>query len=572
MGVAETVYQGSNGTKIVTVIPGVYTIINTDATAGTSFASDRNVAYLGSCPAIKPNTLYQFADEKVARRICLSGQLYRGLFKGFTGAVDFKPSKLFAMNPQNNTQASVTLQSTTPNDQIKLYALNYGTPGNLTTVIVAAGTSEGKKIQLSHPDLEDEVFDNLIYKSFTLNTSNGAASATVSITSTGLTTQLDGAGTDLDINFEDAPTLEALVNLINTKSGYTAELLGDPEARCEYLDTVTDENIYDATTATLESTVQYIIDYLNQNATLIEKAEFVGTSREDIDNLTETEFVGGTSPVTSDSDWDDLFTELENHDIQIIVVTDTTQSIILKAQEFAKKMWKQEYKRNTLVFCGSSETDTISDKKDLSRLLNSEFMYLFGHNVNDFDEYGREEAQDGRDLACKAGGIAADTDVNVPLTYKKISGLSLAEDLSPALQAEYIKAGVIMLKYSDVDGGMMFLRSISTYQSDNLSLNEYSMVRNIAWQARDRFLNLQRHLEKPDKNIKTLPADLKSKDRKRLADYKQLGYIAVDPSGQKQSIAFHTITQDADKFIIKSKVLIPAPDNFVFVDMEFDTV
>lgn len=573
MGISDTIYIGSNGQKIVTCIPGTYVIINTDATASQPGASDRNVCYIGEAYAGECNTLRNFSDEIEAEKELLGGDLYEAVRKGFVGSPDFRPTKLFTMQPGSNTQAYAILQNASAANQIKVYAKLWGTPGNLNTIAVSAGTlANSNKITMRYPGKSDEVIDNILYEALTITTTNGSTTATVTITATGLTTQLDGSGTDIDISFTEANTLKKLVDAINAHSGYTATLIGSPEMLCEYLDNFTDEDIKSTTTLSVTANVQYTIDLLNRYAVLIEKAEFVGTARTDIATLAETAFTGGTNPTVDSTAWDTMFTALEKEDIQGVVCADTSQTIILKLKEFIDKMWTQQYKRFSIGFVGSNTNDTKSTKFDLARTLDSKNMVLFASNVYDNDRFGREEEQNGRDLAAKAGGIMASTPINEPLTFKAFEGLRLAEELSPNDLSDYIKAGIVMLRKSDVSGKIICARSVTTYQGTNLQLNEYSIVRTQGWITRDRYLTLQAHLELPNKDRKNLPVDLKSKDLKKLNDYKNTGILATDPNGQKQTIEYHTIEQIADAFIIKSKVLVSVPDNFVFIDTEFTVI
>lgn len=575
MGVSKAVYIASNGQKIVTCIPGVYPIINTDATEGAGFASDRNVCYVGEAYAGQGQKLLSFNDEIEAKRVLLGGDLYNKIYKGFNCSPDFRPPVLYAMQPGENVQGTMYLKDSLTNNVIKLYTALYGSAANGVSVIVGDGTLAGsKKITIRNGTVDQEIIDNILYQAFTLTTSKGTTTATVTIDETSLVTEIDSVE-DLNISFTDYPTLKRLVDFINAQTGYTATLVGDPEMMCENLDHFTASSIKSPTTLTVTANIQYTIDLLNQNSVLLEKAELasgVTTVRSQLANMTETFFTGGDTPTVTTTDWDDMLTALEKEDIQGVVCCDDSQTIILKVQAFINKMWGQNYRKFPIAFAGSDLTDTDSEKKDFAKLLNDKSVNLCGANHYDLDEFGREVEMSGVDLAAKCGGIMASTDIVEPLTFKRIRATRIKTELSPTAQEEFIQAGIIMLKKSDVDGEIEILRSITTYQSDNLQLNEYSIVRTEGWMSRDRFLNLQSYMERPYKNRKTLPGDLKSRDRKRLDTYIELGYLAVDPNGVKQTVSKHELIQQADKFIIKSKVLVTAPDNFVFLDQEFDLV
>ena len=575
MGVAKAVYIASNGKKIVTCIPGVYPIINTDATEGASFASDRNVCFVGEAYAGQGQTLLEFADEAEAKRVLKGGDLYNAIYKGFNCSSDFRPSKLFGMQPGVNVNAQLYLKDSGSNNVLLLKTSVYGTPANGISAIVADGTTAGtKKITIKNGSEETKTIDDIIYQAFTLTTSKGVTTATTTIDEEGLKTTIDAAA-DLDIKFKDYPTLKRLIDFINGQTGYSAVLIGDPEMPSNELDHFTTSSIKSPTTLTVTANIRYMIDLINQNFELIEEASLasgVTTNRAQLANLAEKFFTGGDTPTVTSTNWDDMFTVLEKKDVQAVVSADDSQTSILKVQAFVSKMWEKDYRRYPIGIVGTDATDTDSDKISLAQLLGDPNIVLCGANHYDLNEFGIEVEMDGRDLAAKFGGIMANSDITEPITFKKIRATRIKTELKPAEQEAFIQAGIVMLKLSDVDGQIICLRSITTYQGDNLQLNEYSIRRTEGWISRDRFLNLQRYMEKPNKNRKTLPGDLKSKDRKRLEEYIGLGYLAIDPNGKKQTISKHELEQIADKFIIRSKVLVTAPDNFLFLDQEFDLV
>lgn len=574
MGISKTTFTASDGRKLVTAIPGTYAFINTQATAGQSFAPDRRVCFIAESTAGQGLKLQSFGDYEEAKRTLRSGNLLNGLYLGFTASPDIPVTELFTMSPNVNTQSTIDLDDTGATAVIQLDSVLYGTPANALSVEVTTGTDVGTtKVVIREGTDDVETIDNILYEAMSIQYTGNASTAVMTINITSLTVTLAGDQTDgsldLSLNFVDYPTVRKIVDKINASTGYSASILQSGEELTEYLDAFTAEDI--TSEVKITQNIQNIIDLINLNSQkFTAKIKGSATLRKQLTYIPETFATGGTTGTVTATEWANLFTALEKEEVNIIVCAETSPTVILALVEHIKKMSTPEFKKYRQAFVGSATSDTKAQKKTLAALINRSDVCLFAHNTYDLNQYGRKVLRNGRDLACKAGGIASETPPNEPLTFKKITTLELSEILTSKEMNEYIQAGIVMLRPSEVGSGIMFLRSVSTFQGDNIQLNEYSIVRTEYYISRDRQLNIQRKLEDPALNRKTIIGDIRRLDEKRLSDYIQLGYLVVDNTGVQRTVSNYTLKVQGDKMIISSGLLVSAPVNFVFIDQQFD--
>jgi hypothetical protein len=106
------------------------------------------------------------------------------------------------------------------------------------------GSNLGYKVSFSFEGNE-KFIDDIQRKSFTILYTGDGASATMSITKTGLTTTVAGTPAhNLNVDFDAYQNIEEMVNFINDNPNYTCQVMApDPKNLTSHLDSVENVNI-----------------------------------------------------------------------------------------------------------------------------------------------------------------------------------------------------------------------------------------------------------------------------------------------------------------------------------------
>ena len=188
--------------------------------------------------------------------------------------------------------------------------------------------------------------------------------------------------------------------------------------------------------------------------------------------------------------------------------------------------------------------------------LNSEYGSLVINGMKASNPLTDEsEYMSGALLACKAAGMENSMGSGNPLTNKviKVTEFTGSDDY------ETMIANGIMPFGKNDDDNLVCIRAMTTYQSDNLALNERSCVREALFMDRDFRAAYSRKIgtnDAPDES------DIKGILIARAEEWYKSGLITKN---DKQEDVFNIrVRFDADKTYVEYDRFLRTPNNFIF--------
>jgi hypothetical protein len=317
MGVDAVVFQ-SAGQRTEHYIPGPYVRTNYVKNAGGGISAN-NAVIIGESNGGKPNQLYVFYSPSEAIEVLRGGPLLESVLHAFSPGNDLTPQYIGAIRVNVGTQAMRILRKSV-NDIINISAWDWGLHTNQVKMKIDEGTNVGYKISFAFNGNTIEE-DDISRPSFRILYTGIGTSATMTLTNTGLTTDItEGSGEEnINIEFNSFATIGELVGYIADQPAYSVSLLGEADDKTIHLDSVSAQSIKTEYVAT--SDLQAIIDALN-------KIPYVGTDTGLVSESTsrlvpdlDTDWVyfsGGTNGIASVMSFSDTIDNLENEDVQII--------------------------------------------------------------------------------------------------------------------------------------------------------------------------------------------------------------------------------------------------------------
>ena len=554
MGVSPAVFE-SAGKKTEHFKPGVYTRRNT-IPATTGLGTDKLVV-IGSSNVGKPLTLLKFSTPADAKNALMGGSLLDGVLHAFNGSNDFVPQTVHAFIVNRNTPATLALKNgETP--IINVRSSIYGIPANQLKLWLKDGTT-GRKLMYSFKGAEGSV-DNIIRPSFSAIYNGEGTAPKCTITSTGIKLEAVDNGEPVDVfefAWEDIETISELVSRINDTDVYSANVLDLTEnAPTKELDVCSATAL--STTATkFYSNVQALIEAL-ERIQYIEKAELAdGASRIlPSNNDGYVYFSGATAGTSTVSDWSDALDALAKEKIQSITTPSTDKKIHVLISNHCATCNTVAQKKERMFLVGMAIGSTLEQALAEAAELNTEYGSLVANSMMASNPLtGETEEMSGALLACKAAGMENSMGSSNPLTNKvvKVSAFGGPDDYD-----EMISHGIMPFGKND-DDELVCIRAMTTYQSDNLALNERSCVREALFMDRDFRAAYSRLI---GTNKEPSESDIKGILVARAEEWYKSDLITRN---DKQEDVFNVrVRFDADKTYVVYDRYLRAPNNFVF--------
>ena len=560
MGVSPAQFT-SAGVTSSHLIPGVYSRRNNvGSDAGVSTG---NLCIVGEAMGGKPLSLLKFSDVADAKEALGSGDLLKGVAHAFNGSTQYIPQNVYAIRVNNGTQSSRTLKNGS-SDVLTVKSADWGVHTNQIKMWIKAGTT-GKKAVVAYKDETEEV-DNILKNSFSITYAGDGESATCTINNTGLTlAAFDDqsaaiAAEAFSVSWENCETVSDLVTRINDTGYYLATLLDSTEnAPTKELDHVTNAALGDEA-VTFNSNLQALIDAL-KGFTYIGDVSLAGTSRVIPDNdANYVYFTGGTHGTTNVEDYSAALSVLETEDIQIISTPSTAANVHALISDHCVQMSTVTKKKERTFIVGMPSSASIADGIAEAKSLNTEFgsVIITGANANSPLTGSAEDISPAM-LACKVAGIESNLNLSVPLTNKTIKVNSFSKKYKSSELEEMIAGGVMPFGENE-EGALVCIRGITTYQSDNLIMNERSMIRSVLYMDRD----LRKAFHKRT-GTNTAPSEsgVIQVLLNKAASWLTNDLITQDDSGN--NVFDVSVKFDADKTYLTFSRYVRAPNNFTFI-------
>lgn len=561
MGVKKATFQ-SAGEISQHLIPGGYSRV--DAVKGAAgFASTSNGVIIGQCTGGEPATLLQFNTLGDAIRTLKSGPLMDAMRFAFNPGGGYVPQRLFAMRMNDADQSHIHLVKGA-NSMIQLTSIDYGLDMNQLRSKVETGTNYGKKLTVQYKTVT-ETFDDIRKQSFTILHSSAC---TMTITNTSAAHTLAISVGSVTIDLTSYPTVGALVAYLNTIANVTAAVIaGQEDASTLELDGTAAADVHTGT-YTAESTMQAIIDTVNDYSGLITAEADNATNNRGIpDNVALAYFGGGAEGSYTSSEWAAALTVLEAEDIQMVSCPDTDASLHALIKTHCEAMSAVTGKKERQFIVGGAWSAAVATATAASAVLNSKpGMYVY-NGFTQYDVNGVLQDYSAGYMACMLLGLACTVAINQPLTTKAVNVVSLEKKISNSDLEKLIAGGVCAIAYN-AKGVPSVVRSVTTYQGEELQWNEFSMVREMYFVSRDLREYLEGLYVGQPGSIGM--ASIAGAVDNRLRDYVDLGVIMVGETG----VAFWAIsvTMTGDVVSIDFDAYVTAPINFLFVTNHFHTV
>jgi hypothetical protein len=554
-GVSPVVFETA-GKRTEHVIPGVYTRKN-NVPSGTGTVS-MNLVVLGQSIGGKPRELIQLADVSEARNALVGGSLLDGVAHAFNGSTDFVPQKVFAFRVNNGTRSSITLVSGT-DDILTLKSRDYGVHTNQIKIWVKDGTAPGsKKAVVSYKGNEVDTGD-ILKKSFSILYTGAGTTASMSITTTGITLT-SSAGQDLAVSWEECETIDDLVSRINDTGKYTATVIDvTPNAKTAELDTVETVSVH-GTAAIAYSNLQAFIKAL-RGIQFIGSVELVSTTvRVFPENNTGYEYfseaVAGTYNIT---DWIDSLEKLEEENVQCLTTPCDDHDAQVLIVNHCVGMSTTEKRKERQYLLGAPLGISLEEGLALSAEFNTELGSLvIDSAVANNPLTGSTETISPALLACKAAGMEAAMGIANPLTNKQVKVNSFGVKRSAGDIGKMITGGIMPFGVNE-DGLLVVIRAMTNFQDDNLASNERSCVREALYMDRDFRKAYARRIGNADEPSESDIVDIL---KKRAKIWYRFGMITKSDSGD---LVFDiNVRFDGDATFIEYSRYLRTPNNFIF--------
>ncbi len=479
----------SGGLQSQHYMPGGYSRINFLRGVG-GLVSAANAVIFGDCRGGEPNVIHWFGGPAVAEEILRSGPLLDAIKHAFKIGGGLVPQVIGALRVNPGTRATREFKKGEDN-MIDVYAWDYGLHTNQLKSKLEAGTGDvGKKLTLKFQNNEEEIVDLIKRESFQLKYTGEGTPAEVTINLTKLTTACTGAVEDnLDCTFESFPTIEDLVNYINDHAKYTCTILTPlPKQKSSHLDSVTGLDIEDPANLKLESTLQAIIDTLN-NSPWIDEAVIdpAATVRSVPDVDTGWVYFGGAiDGAYAEEQWTISLALAEQEDIQLMGTSSDDATTHGWIKDHCVRMCGVTGKAERQFILGGAAGEDIAAVKTRAKNLGSQFGLLAYPGIKDYDFDNPSIVKTWSPVyyAAKILGAQVVLALNEPFTFKSVDVLGWEKSLTIPEAEDLIKHGVCAgVKHKS--GRLICARTITTYQGDMLQMNEFSMMRESLFVSRD---------------------------------------------------------------------------------------
>lgn len=554
-------------------VPGVYSRRNTVG-AGSGVSSG-NLCIIGTSTGGAPMELLQVSDKAEAKELLQGGELLEAVCHAFTGSNTYIPQQVFCIRVNIGHRANLVLNDTGGGGIISLQTQDYGAQCNQVKLAIIGdnnANSVAKKVTVSYKGNENTV-EGIIRQSFSLRcTDTTASSCNCTIDSNGIHLSASGGNEDIgeckvDITAGECETLAQVVEKIADKGNgkYVAILLDtDPNASPQALDYV-DCNVTIGENGggdtIFYSNVEAMLDALKTLPYITNVALVKNAPRNVVaDTGGFVYFSGGTDGgVAEVGNYAEALDLLEKEDIQIITTPTSDKDVIALIADHCIQMSTVEKKKERTFIVGLRGDTTIEEGISFAKSLNTELGSVIITGATAINSItGKSEVISPSMLACKVAGMEASMGVSSPLTNKIVNVTSFSKKYTTGELNKLIQGGVMPFGANDA-GELVCIRGITTYQGDNLILNERSMIRGVLYMDRDLRRAFQPRIGTNNApNESEILGVLNNKAKEWFND------DLITNGGQ--GLVFNTkVIFDADKCYISFDRYIRAPNNFIFI-------
>jgi hypothetical protein len=310
------------------------------------------------------------------------------------------------------------------------------------------------------------VQDNVYRNAFSVQYTGGQASGVMTINNSTVTLQAPTGTTVATIDLNTYPTIQQLVDRVNTTAGFVSTVLegNGPKASLNALDSVTAVDVRTALyTATAH--LQAFADYINGPAEPLlnfVRAANVGTLPAVIGF---TYLAGGTEGTSTNTDWSNSFTAMQQGDVQWISPQSGSAAISAMADTHVQFM-SGAGRRERRAICGTVSGTTDVQAIAAARLLNSDRTALTHLGGYDYDVNGNLVLYQPYLVAAMIAGVMGSVSPGTPGTNKSLRLRGMERNLLTPTDTDLLIQGGVLCVESAPDG-FKIVKSNSTWLSNN---------------------------------------------------------------------------------------------------------
>ena len=480
-----------NGRQYTT--PAVMSAVVDTAMNNQSLNVGNVAAFIGRSVGGKPNTVLTFGSPDEAAAALIDGELLTAIKKAFDPSSDTNgPAKIVAIRVNPATQASLTLNDSTPAAAINLTSTDYGLYTNQIKVKVEAATNFGTKLttQLGNAYYSQ---DDVYRKAFSLQYSGAQASATMTINGTTLTLFAPSGTSVASIDLATYPTVQQVVDRINTVAGFAATVLegNGTKATLNALDYVTTVDVKTAL-YTVRADLQAAIDWFNGLSEGFITAARASNAGKVPAVLPFTYLSGASDGSVTNTEWSNAYTTLQTADVQWVTPVSSDPAIHAMNDSHCVFM-SNVMNRERRGICGMPAGSTDAAAISAARALNSDRTSLVHLGYYDYDATGALVLQPPYMTAALIAGAFSGVSPGTAMTNKSIKVRGLERLLRKPTDTDALINGGVLCVAQDDDGGYKVVQSITTWLNDE----KFNRVEVSVGAAVDYMMRTVRNAHKP---------------------------------------------------------------------------
>jgi hypothetical protein len=473
--------------------PGVVAVIDNSGNSNVVNNNNRKLIIVGNSDGGQPKTILTFTNIDSAINALQSGNGLTAVLRAFKPSTDptLTPGSVSFVRVDPATQSTYNIL----NGAITLLALTslgYGLYTSQMNTQVQAGSVRGLKATLTQGP-QSFTLDNIYAGAINVQYLGASVSGVVTVSNAGGTiTGLAGVlGSEVQAwqaTFAGFPTIQALVNYINSQASWSATIASAPSAgpTANYFDDCTAQ----ACKATA-FTVTAILDALRvwyNNTGLVTAIRPASIGLSPTAMTVPAYFTGGTTGTTVNSDWSSALQALQNDpDVRIVTALTDTAAIHAMVDAHCMAMSVANVLKNRVQIAGGVLGETPIQAIARATALNSRRTSIVYPGIQDIDPITFVMTTYAPYMvASQLGSLLSSVGITQALTNVSLQAKGLEGTLqSSLLTSDYdtmTNSGVMAIKFRSsklVGNSYVPVRSVTTWTQDTKLVNqELSMVCN----------------------------------------------------------------------------------------------
>ena len=450
-----------NGRLIVT--PTTASVIDDSRMFDRGLSVPNVLALVGTSEGGDPTQVLRFQSPEDAKATLMGGELLRAVQMAFSPSAETgSPQQIVCVRVNPAVQASLTLNDASAQPAINLLSTNYGQFTNQIKVKVEAGTNVGLKLT-SQFGTSYYSTDDLQRQALSVSYA-GASTATVAVANTTLTLLIAAVSTV--VSLATYPTVQQLVDYLNTIAGITAAVQGNNAnaATLNGLDLLAAVDCK-TTPVTLTGNLQAAIDWFNSVGEGYVTASRPAAANKVPAPIGFTYLTGGSNGTTTNTNWASAFALLQEEDVQWVVPLSSGAAIAAMADAHVSYMSNvASMERRAIVGTALGTTDVQAIAA--AKVINSDRTSLTHLGTYDYDGSGALVLNEPYFAAAIIASGFAGSNPGTPMTNHSIKVRGLERRLrNPTDTDLLINGGVLCIE--DTKRGYRVVRSISTWLNNN---------------------------------------------------------------------------------------------------------